>query len=812
MSFWPELRYACRFFMRRPAFTALAVVTLALGIGANTAIFSVIKSVVFAPLPYRAPGDLVLIWNAPTRDGRTWLSMREILQYRAEASSVARLSAYTNANLDLLGGDEPERVRGASVTPDLFDTLGVAPIEGRGLTAADGQPGANPVIVLGEGLWRRRFGGAREMLGRTIQVNGRAREVVGIMPASVRLPLDYRADRPTEAFVPATVDAANPGPWGDRSYYGIARLAPGITAAAATAQLHAIGDGWIRAGHVQDNGDGAMRRNAVPVRTFVTGDVRRPMLILAAAVGVVLLIACANVINLLLTKAEVRRREIVVRMALGAERRQIVRQVLIESLVLAAAGGIAGVAVAAAGLKLLVLARPALIPRLDEAAIDGGVLAFTAGLSAVAAVVFGLVPAFQFSTPSLAPVLNAAGRAAGGRARASVRRALVIAQLAATVVLLVGAALLVRSLLALQRVDLGFDPRGVLTAQLQVSAASYPQPTDVVSFYQRLLERIEALPGVTAAGAIRLLPLTQTIGNWSITVEGATRAPGDNPNGDFQWVTAGYFRAMRTPLVRGRLITGADREDAPLVAVINETMAERYWPGQDAVGQRFHMGTADQPWMTVVGVLGRTHHNSFTESARAEMYLPHAQLPLTIRGAPRAMALVIRTDVEPLSIAPALRATIRDLDPSLPVSEIRSLEQIVSDSLSESRFAAVLLGVFAGIALILAMVGVYGTISLLVTERVPEIGLRVALGATRWSILGMVLRQGLALAAIGIAIGLAGAAALTRLLTSVVYGVSTLDPVTFAAVPLILALVAALASLVPARRAAAVDPVVTLRS
>jgi predicted permease len=396
--------------------------------------------------------------------------------------------------------------------------------------------------------------------------------------------------------------------------------------------------------------------------------------------------------------------------------------------------------------------------------------------------------------------------------RASVRRALVIAQLAATVVLLVGAALLVRSLLALQRVDLGFDPRGVLTAQLQVSAASYPQPTDVVSFYQRLLERIEALPGVTAAGAIRLLPLTQTIGNWSITVEGATRAPGDNPNGDFQWVTAGYFRAMRTPLVRGRLITGADREDAPLVAVINETMAERYWPGQDAVGQRFHMGTADQPWMTVVGVLGRTHHNSFTESARAEMYLPHAQLPLTIRGAPRAMALVIRTDVEPLSIAPALRATIRDLDPSLPVSEIRSLEQIVSDSLSESRFAAVLLGVFAGIALILAMVGVYGTISLLVTERVPEIGLRVALGATRWSILGMVLRQGLALAAIGIAIGLAGAAALTRLLTSVVYGVSTLDPVTFAAVPLILALVAALASLVPARRAAAVDPVVTLRS
>jgi hypothetical protein len=789
MSFWPELRYACRFFMRRPAFTALAVVTLALGIGANTAIFSVIKSVVFAPLPYRAPGDLVLIWNAPTRDGRTWLSMREILQYRAEASSVARLSAYTNANLDLLGGDEPERVRGASVTPDLFDTLGVAPIEGRGLTAADGQPGANPVIVLGEGLWRRRFGGAREMLGRTIQVNGRPREVVGIMPASVRLPLDYRADRPTEAFVPATVDAANPGPWGDRSYYGIARLAPGITAAAATAQLHAIGDGWIRAGHVQDNGDGAVRRNAVPVQTFVTGDVRRPMLILAAAVGVVLLIACANVINLLLTKPEV-----------------------IESLVLAAAGGIAGVAVAAAGLKLLVLARPALIPRLDEAAIDGGVLAFTAGLSAVAAVVFGLVPAFQFSTPSLAPVLNAAGRTAGGRVRASVRRALVIAQLAATVVLLVGAALLVRSLLALQRVDLGFDPRGVLTAQLQVSAASYPQPTDVVSFYRRLLERIEALPGVTAAGAIRLLPLTQTIGNWSITVEGATRAPGDNPNGDFQWVTAGYFRAMRTPLVRGRLITGADREDAPLVAVINETMAERYWPGQDAVGQRFHMGTADQPWMTVVGILGRTHHNSFTESARAEMYLPHAQLPLTIRGAPRAMALVIRTDVEPLSIAPAFRATIRDLDPNLPVSEIRSLEQIVSDSLSESRFAAVLLGVFAGIALILAMVGVYGTISLLVTERVPEIGLRVALGATRWSILGMVLRQGLALAAIGIAIGLAGAAALTRLLTSVVYGVSTLDPLTFAAVPLVLALVAALACLVPARRAAAVDPIVTLRS
>jgi putative ABC transport system permease protein len=810
-SLWQDLRYGWRFFARRPGFTALAVLTLALGIGANTAIFSVVKSVLLEPLPYRDVDRLVMIWRPGNPDGVTNLSLREVLGYRAEASGFDDVAAYTGNAANFTGGDEPERVRAAAVTSDLLDVLGAVPAVGRSFVAADAEPGAPEVIVLGHALWQRRFGADASIVGTTIPVNGRPRTVVGIMPPAFRLPLDFHSAQPTEAFVPVRIDPANPGSWGDRSYLVVGRLATDVTPEAATGALHAVSRRWIEAGYMMDNGDGRLFRSAVPLQEFVTGGVRRPMLVLSGAVGFVLLIACANVINLLLTKAELRRREVGVRMALGASRRQILRQMLVESVVLAAAGGLAGLAVAYAGLHALVSVRPVLVPRVAEASIDPSVLAFTAGLSLLAAVAFGLVPAVRLSR-STTPMVNSGRGAGSGSVRIGVRRILVVAEFASAVVLVVGAGLLVRTFGALQRVDLGFDPRGVLTAQIQVSPTSAPNASDVVPFYQRLIARLETLPGVTAAGAIRLLPLTRTMGNWSITVEGAPRAPGDNPNGDFQWVTPGYFAAMRTPLVRGRFFTDADREDALPVVLVNETMAARYWPGQDALGRRFKMGTADQPWMTIVGILGRTHHNGFDELPRAEMYLPHAQLPQTVGNPARGMALVMKTDGDPMTLARPLRDVIKEMDPNLPVADIRSLEQITRDALSETRFAMLLLACFAGLALALAAIGVYGTLSVLVSERATEIGIRMALGATPRVIVRMVLGQGLALAAAGVCIGVAGAVALTRLLDTLVFGVSTLDPATFAAVPVLLAAVAGFACVWPARRAAAVDPIATLRS
>ena len=813
-SLWLDARYGWRFLMRRRGFTLLAVLTLALGIGANTAIFSVVRSVVLQPLPYGDPDGLVMIWRPAGRTETTMLSRREIMQYRQDASSFARLSTYADTTINLTGEPEPERVRAAVVTTDIFETLGVAAAEGRTFLDADtASDGTSSVIILGDGLWKRRFGGAADVIGRTILVNGRARQVVGVMPPSFRLPADYLAERSTEAWIPLAIDPANPGQWGDRSYYGVGRLKPGVPSTASTAELHVIGDRWVQAGYVLDQGDGRFRRHAMPLQEFVTGHVRGPMLVLLGAVGFVLLIACANVVNLVLAQAEARRREVGVRIALGASRRQIVRQVLTENGIVVALGGAAGVAVAALAVQALRTLRPALVPRVEDSSIDLGVLAFTAALSVIAALLAGLVPAWHLSRFRGGAMLHDATRGSGsGRVRTSIRRWLVVGQFAGAVVLVVGAGLLLRTLMALYRVDLGFDPHNVLTAQVQVPQTTYPQPSDVVSFYRRLLERVEAIPGVTAAGAIRLLPLTRPIGNWSITVEGAPFTPADDPNGDFQWVTPGYFAAMDTPIVRGRWLTAADRENADLVVLINETMAARYWPGQEALGRRFKMGTGETPWMTIVGILGATHHDSFREGPRAEMYLPHAQLPQTIGSAPRAMALVIKTTVDPASIAAPLRAVVREIDPNLPVAEIRTMEQIASSALSETHFAAMLLVLFAVLALTLAAIGVYGTVSLLVSERAPEIGLRMALGASRPTVLRLVLRQGLALTGLGIAVGLIAAVLLTRFLRTLVFGVDTLDPLTFAAVPAILVAIAVIACLGPARRAATVDPIVALRS
>jgi predicted permease len=794
------------------AFAALSILTLALGVGANTAIFSLLQAVLLTPLPYEQVDRIVMLWGNQARGETTWLSPREVLSYREQASTFEHVSAYSEADGNLTGGDEPERVRLASITPDIFDTLGVVPAIGRRFDASDVAPGAAAVVILNHGVWTRRFGASTDIIGQTIRLNGLPRTVVGVMPAQFRLPLDYRSAKPTEIFIPLAFDPANLGGWGNRGNIGLGRVKPDVEPSRASAELATIGRRWIAAGYLRDQGDGRLFRSAVPVQAFVTGNLRTPLLVLSATVGFVLLIAIANVANLLLARASVRGRDIAIRAALGASRRRIAGEMLSESLVLGCLGGVAGLALAVGGIRGLVAMRPAGLPRVENVELDATVLVFCALTAVAAGALFGLLPALHLSRPRLSAVLHEGGRSGtDGRGRRRLRGALVVAQVALSVVLVLGAGLLARSLAALGAIDLGFDPSNVLTAQVQLPVRDYAEPADVVRLYQRLTERLEQIPGVSRAAAIRILPLSRTIGDWSITIEGRPRQEAENPNGDYQAVTPGYLESMRLGLVRGRFIGREDDADAPLVTVINETMAARYWPGEDPLGKRFHMGTLDQPWMTIVGVVRGVRHNAIVEEARAEMYVPHAQLPREIGNTPRAMALVMRTDGDPLAMAGSVRAVVRELDPNLPLSDVLPMTTVVADALSEQRFTAFLLSVFAGLALVLAGIGIYGTISLIVSERAQEIGIRMALGAERRGIARMILSRAVVLAAAGIAIGVSAAALLSRTLETLVYGVSTRDPLTFATAPAVLLAVALAAALAPALRAAAVDPIETLK-
>jgi putative ABC transport system permease protein len=804
-----DIRHAVSRLFRDRGFAVITIVTLALGIGANTAVFSLVRAVLLRPLPYGESNRVVMVWG-PDRAETTWLSLQEVVGYGRESKTLAAMSGYQELDANLTGGQEPERVRAAAVTPNLFAVLGVPAAIGRVVSADD-----TDAVVLSHGLWQRRFGGDAKIVGRAIQVNGAARTVVGVMPASFRLPGDYLAQRPTEAWVPQAVNPSNLGAWGNRSFTGVGRLRDDVSPLAVEGEFAAIADGWVKAGFVRSQPDGSLgglARRALPVQDFITGESRGALWILLGSVVFVLLIACANVANLQLARADVRRREVAVRAALGAARGDIVRQLLTESVLLATAGAVAGLGVAWAALQIVIAMRPANLPRIEEAGLDGSVLALTAVLAVATGLLFGLLPALQLSRPDVTTILKDGGRSGtAGRSRQIARRGLVVLQMASSVVLALAAGLLIRSLVELNRIDLGFNAANVLTAQLQVPATDYRQPADVVRFYRQLDERIMQLPGVRAAGAVRVLPLSRPIGDWSIKIEGRPYVPAENPNGDFQAVTPGYFEAMRLGLARGRFLTAADREDTTPVAVINETMAARYWPGEDAIGRQFMMGTDDKPWLTIVGIVNAVRHNAVIEEPRAEMYIAHAQLPAHIQSAPRGMTLVVRTNGDPLGIAGAVREAVRAVDRNLPVSDIRTMEAVAGAALSQPRFVTFLLGVFAAVALTLAAIGIYGTVSLLVAERTQEMGIRLALGAERSSILKLVLGQGLWLTLAGLVLGLAGAVVLTRTLAGLVYGIGTLDPLTFAAVPALLCVVALLACLVPAVRAASVDPIATLR-
>lgn len=806
-----DLRDALRRAFREPAFTALAVLTLALGIGANTAMFSVIRTVLLEPLPYGDAGRLVMIWNASDRGGTTWLSIQEAVSYGRDAQALEAFAAYTEGDANLTGGSDPERIRAAQVMPGLFSVLQVTPLLGRTFIEAEGRPGAVSGVVLGHGLWQRRFGGDAGIVGREIQVNGRPHTVVGVMPMSFRLPMDYQRDRPTELWLPFVIDPADLGQWGNRLLLGVGRLRPDVTPASATTELQLLWKRWIDAGFIPNQRDNRGDRAAIPVRDLVTGNVRMPLMILVGTVALVLLIALANVANLLLAKAAVRGREFAVRAALGAERARLIRQMLVESIVLALLGGAAGLALAAGMVRVLAGMHAGTLPRIEDASVDPWLLAFTCATSLAAGLLFGLAPALQLSRFSLTSVLNDSSRgASAGRGRQRLRQSLVVIQVTLSVVLMLGAALLTRSLIELTRVPLGFDTSHVLTAQVQLPPATYPAAADVVRFFRELNERMAQIPGVRDAGLVRILPLSRTIGNWSITLESRPFSPEENPHGDFQYATPGYFEAMGVPPLRGRLIDRTDTEDGPLVVLVNGTMARKYWPGEDAIGKRFHFGTADQPWLTIVGIVPTVRHNAVIEEPRAEMYVPHAQVNRARAGTPRSMSIVMKTEGDPREFVARLRETVRAIDPNLPIAEIRTMEEIEARALAEPRLTTWLMGGFAALALLLATIGIYGTISLFVNDRAQEIGIRLALGAQRGTILKMVLSQGAALAGAGIVLGLGAALFLTRLLDKTLYGVTARDPLTFAVVPLLLGAVALAASLTPARRASRMDPVRSL--
>ncbi len=816
METWlQDVRYALRGLRRSPGFAAAAIVTLALGMGATTAIFSVIRAVLLAPLPYAEPDRRVMVWSRWTSFDKTWLSTGEVDAFRRRVPSFEAVAAWETDRANLTGEGEPVRLGIALVTANTFETLGASPLLGRGFTAEEDAPGGPPVAVLSYGLWQNRFGGDPAVLGRAIELDGAPRRVVGVMPRGFALPTDFTVDatEPSELFLPERIDPMQLS-YGNHGLYGAAKLKRGATAKGATAELKTLAANLTSEGLYPR--EMRFEAFAVPVEEEVRGGARRALTLVFGAVGFLMLMACANVANLLLSRAEGRQREIAVRSAIGAGQARLTRQLLTESFVLAAAGAALGLAIAWAGVRIIAARGTAGLPALAPIGIDSGMLAFAAVLTVATTFVFGFAPALQTLRLNLTEALrDGAGGQSAGTKRASLRGALASAQTAIAVLLLLGAGLMLKSLDALMRIDLGFRPEGVLTLELRPPEAAYEKPESVVAFYRALLEKVRGLPGVTEAGLVRLLPLASEIGDWGLDVEGFVESPGRNAKGDWQVASDGALEALGERLVAGRAMSDTDTAGSQPVALVNETLVRAYLPGGDPIGRRIRMGGDDsgRPWMTVVGVVRDERHNGLTGAIKEKFFVPYAQFPAARGGdAARNMSLVVRTSGDPTALAGPIRAAVRELDPALPIANVRRMTDVVAASMATPRLTGSLLTIFGGLALFLAAVGVSGVLSYLVSRRRREIGIRMALGASRASVLGLVVRRGVVTAAWGVAAGVLGGLFLTRLMEGLLYDVAPRDPRVFAAVGLLLIVIAVAASAAPALRAARVDPLEALRS
>jgi putative ABC transport system permease protein len=827
MTLLQDLRYAVRTALRDRAFTLVAVLTLALGIGANSALFTIVNAVLLAPLPFHDPAQLVRVTTDFTgqRTRDAGLSIPELFDLR-RSGVFSEIAGVWPVSANLTETEEPERVETALVEATYFTMLGVRPGLGRLFTAADGQPGITEVAVISDALWRRRFGSDPGVLGRRIRVDNDRYTIIGVAPASFRHP-----GRGTETAVEVWAPAgwlASPFPTQPvrRAYVlqgGLARLAPGLTPPAAQARLDAIAADLRRQYPADYPAAAGWTWRVIALQDDLVGNVRPALLLLLGAVGFVLLIACANVASLLLARSAARQREVAVRRALGAGRGRLIQQLLTESVLLSALGGAAGLLIAVWGVEALVQLSPADLSRLHGIAVNGQVLAFTAVLAIVTGIAFGLAPALHGSRVDLNRVMRESTRGAtASRPVARLRGALVVAEFALALVLLVGAALLVQSFWRLQGVDLGFRSQSVLTARLWL-----PQPNDPSSgpyfthaaraaFYRRVLDRIAALPGVEVAGGVSALPLTGTRGRLSFRIDGRSPDAGDTPAAEAALATPGYFRALGIGLVAGRVFDDHDTADTPPVVVVSESLARRYFAGEDPIGKRIAPGgrvvapNGPQPappinWLTIVGVVRDVRTSSVDSDAPAMVYRTVWQ------ASNLNLSLAIRTNADAATLAEAIRREVKVVDRNEPVFAVKTMDEVVGSALAERRFSMLLLALFAGTALVLSAIGIYGVMAYFVSQRTQEIGIRIALGASSRDLLRLVLGEGVRLAAAGVALGLVGALALTRAVSSLLYRVDPRDPWTFAALAAALTVVALVACYLPARRAARVDPICALR-
>jgi putative ABC transport system permease protein len=802
-----DLRYGMRMLIKNPGFTIVAVITMALGIGANTALFSVVNGVLLKSLPFKDPDRLVFAMETnakfpPPGIGSSTLNYRD---WKEQNHSFETLSARAGFIANLTSSDQPERIQGEKVTWDYFTTLGVAPLTGRIFTADEDRPGGEPVILLSEGLWRRRFGGDAGLVGQTVPINGQAATVIGILPN------DYRPN--IEFWMPLAISYQN----ADRNLHNIqvvGRLAPGVTQEAAQTEMSAIAQRLAEQYPDLNTGWGVA---VIPYQSLVTFNVRWALLVLLAAVGVVLLIACANVANLLLARAASREKEIAIRLAMGATRGRLIRQVLTESVLISLIGGMVGVLIALWSTQALISLNPQGIPRSGEIGVDGRVLIFALLASVAAGILFGLVPAWQSSRANVNETLKESGKSTTGHARGHrLRSALVVVQIGFAFMLLVCAGLLIKSFAQLQRVSVGFNQQHLLTMQVTLPPAQYSKPSDVLGFYREAGERLTALPGVIAAAGISNVPLAGGGPQFIFSVEGRPLpTPADAPLASYRIVTGDYFATMNIPLIKGRTFTDADKEDSLQVVAVNQNMAEMMWPGEDPVGKRLTVGVplpGDKPdYATVVGVVGNVKHTSIAGETGMQMYQPVTQTPFLGLGFGRTMNFILRTQLEPTTLTESARAVIAGLNPRLPVANVKTMETIISESVAANRFNMSLFGLFAVIAMSLTIVGVFGVMNYAVTQRTQEIGIRMALGAQPGQVRALILKQGLVLSAVGLGVGLGGALLVTRLLASLLFSVSATDPMILTAVALLLAAVALLTCYIPARRATKVDPIIALK-
>jgi putative ABC transport system permease protein len=792
-----DLRYGARMLRKRPGFTLVAIITLALGIGANTAIFTVIYAVLLRPLPFDEPDRVVWMWGAVRERGnRASVTPLDFLDYRARNQSFAEFAAAISIpiSFNLTGNGEPERLSGAVVTTNYFAALGVRPMLGRSFVGEEEQAGRDRVVILSHGLWQRRFGADPAIIDRTVTLDGQSLTVVGVMPPKMRFPSD------ADLWRPMSFDAA-PEMKQRRAHFlrPIGRLKAGVTVEQAQAEIDAIAR-QLEEQYPETNTNWTML--LVPLEERIVGDIRPTLWVLLGAVAFVLLIACSNVANLLLARAAARYKEIAIRLAMGASRWHIIRQMLTESILLAVAGGALGVLLALWGVDVLLSFSDASIPRAAEIGINATVLGCTLAVSFITGTLFGLVPALGSSRPDLHDTLKEGSRSVSGGARHRLRSLLVIAESALAVVLLIGAGLLIKSFVKLQEVSPGFDAEHVLTMRLDLPRGKTPE--QVADFYDQLQQRVAGLAGVESVGMVSELPLTGQPNDTPFAIEGrAPEAPDQRPNADFRRVNHDYFRALRIPLLKGRPFTEQEARQSAGVVIISERLAAKYFPDQEPLGKYLLTDFGKQSRFEIVGIVDDVRHRGLATDTYPAMYLPTLSLPWT--------NLVIRTAGEPASLAAAVRKEVGALDPQQPVAAVKPMAQWLSESVAQPRFRTLLLGVFAAIALLLSVLGIYGVMSYVVAQRTREVGIRMALGAGRFDVLRLVIGQGMRLALAGVALGLAAAYGLTRLLASLLFNVSPTDPATFIAIALLLAGVAFLACYVPARRATKVDPMVALR-